>query len=58
MLVQRTRDSRIGEDNSNVNLEKLFCDSAYPVAPEPAAAGILDTRHLSVMPRLFVAAYC
>ena len=28
ILVQSTRHFSIGEDNSNVNLEKLFCDSA------------------------------
>jgi len=28
ILVQSTRHFSIGEDNSNVNLEKLFCDRA------------------------------
>src|SRR5439155_20581508 len=31
ILVQSTRHSSIGEDNSNINLEKLFCDSALIV---------------------------
>src|SRR5262245_48946945 len=30
----------------------------YPLAPEQAAAGVLEPCHLSVMPRLFVAAHC
>jgi hypothetical protein len=29
-----------------------------PVAPEPAAADVLDPRHLSIVPRLFVPVHC
>jgi hypothetical protein len=30
----------------------------YPAAAEQATAGVLDTRHFSVVPRLFVPAHC
>ena len=53
----RTRESRIGSYNNNIDLEKLFCDTAYGRSVRREVEVEDQAGHVTLAPMRFIALY-